>query len=90
MRCEAKKRTNMLEISQCTAKPNINVVKELVEPKLPIDNIVKLQEEASRLIKGKTKGKDIGTPVLPCYFGGSIFSGLCTLDLVINVITYSY
>jgi hypothetical protein len=51
-------------------------------------NIVKLDEEASRLVKGKVKAGNIGKPMLPCTFGGSSHYGLCDLGTAINVISY--
>jgi hypothetical protein len=50
-------------------------------------NIVKLDKEASRLVKGKVKARNIGKHILPCTFRGSSHYGLCDFDTAINVIS---
>jgi hypothetical protein len=60
----------MIGVSQCTTKPNIDVVNKLVGHEPPMDNIIKLEKEALHLIKSKIKGKDIGILMLPCSSGG--------------------
>jgi hypothetical protein len=82
MRYEEKKRAKMQNANQCTIKPNVDLVKELIELEPPSNNIIKLEKE------GMAKGKDFGKPVLPCSFGGVSYYGLCNLGSVINGIPY--
>lgn len=84
-----KKQNKNVELSQCTVKPNIDFIKEFASPDLSSDNVVQLEKEATSLIKGKTKGKSPGKPVLPCSFGGTSYYGLRDFGSSINVIPYS-
>jgi hypothetical protein len=58
----------MQEHNQCTFKTNVDVIKDLNEPEPPTDNVVELDVEASRLVKGNTRGKDGGKPRIACYW----------------------
>jgi hypothetical protein len=53
-------------------------------------NVVKLDEEASRFVKGKVNAGNIGKPILPATFGGSSHYGICDLGTSINVISYEF
>jgi SepF-like predicted cell division protein (DUF552 family) len=52
-------------------KANIGLLKDLIEIKSPYNDVVALHIEASRIIKGKTRGNFGNGPKMPCYFGGS-------------------
>ena len=47
-----------------------------------------MNEEATKVVIGKTEGRSFGRPVLPCSFGGTSYYGLCDLGSSINVIPY--
>jgi hypothetical protein len=53
-------------------------------------NVVELDSEASQLIKGMVKAKNVGKPILPCTFGGSSYYGLCDIGTAVNVIPYIF
>ena len=51
-------------------------------------NIVKIERDETRLVTGNVQNRGYGKPVLPCYFGGSSYYGLCDIGSSINVIPY--
>ena len=52
------------------------------------EGTVKLNEEATKVVTGKTEGRSFGRPVLLCSFRGTSYYGLCDLGSSINVIPY--
>ena len=53
-----------------------------------VEGTIKLNQEATKVVTGKTEGRSFGRPVLPCSFGGTSYYGLCDLGSSINVIPY--
>ena len=53
-----------------------------------VEGTVELDQEATKVVTGKTEGRSFGRPVLPCSFGGTSYYGLCDLGSSINVIPY--
>ena len=53
-----------------------------------IEGTIELDQEATKVVTGKTEGRSFGRPVLPCSFGGTSYYGLCDLGSSINVIPY--
>ena len=53
-----------------------------------VGNVVKLEQDATRLATGNVQNKGFGKPVLPCSFGGSSYYGLCDIGSSINVNPY--
>jgi hypothetical protein len=51
--------------------------------------MVGLEKDASLLIEGKVKSKDIGKTLLPCSYGGVSYYDSCDLGSSINVIPYT-
>ena len=64
--------TGMIE-EECTLEANN------AEETMLVGNIVKLEQDATRLVTGNTKNRGYGKLVLPCSFGGSSFYGLFDL-----------
>ena len=56
------------------------VTKEAIMAMYAHCNIVELDTEASVLVEGKVKARDVGKPILPCIFKEISHYGLCDLD----------
>ena len=52
------------------------------------EGTIKLNEQATNVVTGKTERRSFGRPILPCSFEGTSYYGLCDLGSSINVIPY--
>ena len=59
-----------------------------MEPDFPRNNLIQLERETARIIKGRLKGKDVGKPIIPCSFGKYNYRGICDASCDINMISY--
>ena len=70
-RYEAKLRAGLLEEEELPPK-TYNDKKEQLNQELA-EGIIKLNQEATKVVIGKTEGRSFGRPVLPCSFGGTSY-----------------
>lgn len=83
-----QKRPSVMFHPKYVQKKGVNELKELMEPDLPKNNVIQLERETTRIIKGRLKGKDVGKPIIPCSFGKFKYRGICDATCDINMISY--